>query len=401
VIDSVLELVRLEGDGQSLSGLPKGSIDTSCLIDATCVTPSDFPGIGPARKAIGQMLIITGQSAGVCSGALLNDLDDSTIIPFFLTANHCLGTQAEASSLEVFWDYRTSACGGNFPDPATKPRTSGAILLATGVSSDFTLLRLNPIPTGRVLLGWDARPSAVGQGAVVHRVSHPAPLFPDVYAFPLAYSQHVLAPSPFQCGIDADGRNWDDPTKFLTSATSAGGTYGGSSGAPLMLPSGQVVGQLLGACGSNPTDGCDAVNNDTRDGAFLATFQKISSFLQGGGNGTPPPPPGPWLSSSALPGFEAKVRIGGSTIGAKENQCIVESMCVSGALAGRPEIFIKVIGPRPNGFLWAQISRFTPSAIEIWLRQTATGKINFYELESVGSGSDNVSGLQDRQAFSP
>jgi hypothetical protein len=57
--------------------------------------------------------------------------------------------------------------------------------------------------------------------------------------------------------------------------------------------------------------------------------------------------------------------------------------------------------PERNGFLWAQISRFTPSAIEIWLRQTATGQINFYELESVGSGSDNVSGLQDRQAFSP
>jgi hypothetical protein len=46
-------------------------------VDATCVTPSDFPGIDPVRKAIGQMLIVTGQSAGVCSGTLLNDLDDS------------------------------------------------------------------------------------------------------------------------------------------------------------------------------------------------------------------------------------------------------------------------------------------------------------------------------------
>jgi uncharacterized repeat protein (TIGR01451 family) len=119
----------------------------------------------------------------------------------------------------------------------------------------------------------------------------------------------------------------------------------------------------------------------------------------------PDPPDGPWLTSPELPGFEAKVRItppGGDGIaGAAEPACIIESLCVSGALPGRPEVFVKVIGPRPNGKLWAQISRFTPSAVEVWLRQIATDTIRYYRLDSVAPASDDVSGLQDRGAFDP
>lgn len=120
---------------------------------------------------------------------------------------------------------------------------------------------------------------------------------------------------------------------------------------------------------------------------------------------TPEPPHGPWLTSPDLTGFEAKVRItpaGGEPVaGAAEPFCIVESLCVSGALPGRPEVFIKVIGPRPNGKLWTQISRFTPSEVELWLRQVATGTTRYYRLAPVGPASDDVSGLQDREAFDP
>lgn len=119
----------------------------------------------------------------------------------------------------------------------------------------------------------------------------------------------------------------------------------------------------------------------------------------------PDPPPGPWLTSAELPGFEAKVRItppGSEPIdGAAEPDCIVETLCVSGALAGRPEIFAKVIGPRPNGKLWTQIARFTPSRVEVWLRQIATQTVRYYDLARVSRTSDDVSGLQDREAFDP
>lgn len=119
----------------------------------------------------------------------------------------------------------------------------------------------------------------------------------------------------------------------------------------------------------------------------------------------PEPPVGAWLTSAALPGFEAKVQItprGGEPVtGDLEPGCIAETLCVSGALGGRPEVFIKVIGPRPNGKLWTQISRFTPSQVEVWLHQPATGTVRYYRLDPVGPGSGDVSGLQDREAFDP
>lgn len=135
--------------------------------------------------------------------------------------------------------------------------------------------------------------------------------------------------------------------------------------------------------------------------AFLTPESNQVLLLSEEGFGTPPPPAGPWLSTGALPGFRAKVRINGATQGRNVLDCIAETLCVSGALAGRPEIFVKVIGPRPNGFLWTQISRFTPSKVEIWLQQESTSKINYYLLDPVPTSADNVSGLLDRRAFLP
>jgi hypothetical protein len=121
--------------------------------------------------------------------------------------------------------------------------------------------------------------------------------------------------------------------------------------------------------------------------------------------GPPPPPAGPWLTSPEVPGFRAKARITpdghGPLAGEATVDCIAETLCVEGALAGRPEAFLKVIGPRPNGYLWVQISRFTPSAIELWIEQLSTGELRYYRLPTVGPGDPDVSGLQDRMAFLP
>jgi hypothetical protein len=119
----------------------------------------------------------------------------------------------------------------------------------------------------------------------------------------------------------------------------------------------------------------------------------------------PPPPPGAWLTSPDLPGYRVKARVrasGGAAVTAgRAEPCIAETLCLSGALAGRPEVFVKVIGPRPNGFLWVQISRFTPSEVEIWVEQVATGSVRYYRLDAVGREASDVSGLQDREAFLP
>jgi hypothetical protein len=48
---------------------------------------------------------------------------------------------------------------------------------------------------------------------------------------------------------------------------------------------GQLVGQLSGACGTNLSDECDAVNNATVDGAFAAYFSAVEQFLDPGSGG--------------------------------------------------------------------------------------------------------------------
>lgn len=118
----------------------------------------------------------------------------------------------------------------------------------------------------------------------------------------------------------------------------------------------------------------------------------------------PVPPPGPWLSSRTLPGFEVKVRIanvGGAITGALEPGCIPETVCVSGAVRGRSEVFVRVVGPRPNGRLWPTLVKFTTSEVEIWIRQISTGTVRYYRLEGARPGFDELPGLFDREGFTP
>lgn len=396
-VDAVAELLRLDGAGTPvLSGgaSPMPKVDTSCLVNAQCISDLDVPLIDLMQAATALVFFVDGNRVFSCSGGLLNS---NSQLPFFLTANHCISTRASAESSDLFWDY-WQECGGSVNEDLSE--SFGADLLATGTSSDFSLLLLDFVPDGRALLGWSANASEVAAGTVLHRISHPAD---EVGIFPQGYSKHRILANPQTCSPGLGGPPVDDLTKFAYSETLEGGTLSGSSGAPLISDEGLVVGQLLGGCGPNAGEGCDRRNHDV-DGLFMETYQSISSYLlDPEGDGFVPPPDGPWLSSSALPGFETKVRItsGSSIAGSLETDCIPETLCVSGALAGRPEVFIKVIGPRPNGFLWAQISRFSPSKLEIWLRQTGSGEINYYILDAVGSTSSDVPGIQDREAFVP
>jgi ELWxxDGT repeat protein len=105
------------------------------------------------------------------------------------------------------------------------------------------------------------------------------------------------------------------------------------------------------------------------------------------------------------PGFRFWVRItaggsGGSIQPARrELLCIPETVCVSGALPGRSELFLRIVGPRPNGFLWPTLVRFSTSRIEVWIEQVSTGALQHYVLDAATPGSDELDGLFDRRGF--
>lgn len=123
--------------------------------------------------------------------------------------------------------------------------------------------------------------------------------------------------------------------------------------------------------------------------------------------GPPPPPPPPsdgFFSDPSYPDFRFRVTIGepgDQRTGTREPSCLPETVCVSGALPGRSEAFLRIIGPRPNGFLWPTIVRFTPSRLVVDVRQVSTGETQTYVLPAVPPGVDDLPGLQDRTGFLP
>lgn len=257
-LDSVLEYVARD------SGEVKAQ-STECLIDGPCPGTDILDVIAAYRKAVAHLRYVKGGSSYICSGALVID-SGSTYTPYLLTANHCLSTQAEASSLEAYWDYIAPSCNAPDPDPSTVPRTNASSLLATSPTTDVTLLRLSSIPNGRVFLGWTAEASAVPNGAVLHRLSHP-----DGVA--QRYSVTRVDTSVGTC--ETKGR----PSYiYSTSINGGGGVAGGSSGAPVILAGGYIVGQLFGHCGPEPGNACNAGNN-TVDGALSQSYPLLAPYL--------------------------------------------------------------------------------------------------------------------------
>ena len=246
------------------------SFNENCVENAACHNNS---AVNTARDAVAHIQFISGAYIYICSGGLLADSDAGSTIPYFLTANHCISKRNEANSMEAFFQF-TTTCGGACYDPdGAVPSTLGASILAKNRTSDYTFMQLNQnAPGGSAYLGWNSSPIANSSGAALYRISHPR-------GAPQAYSSHNVDTATGTCTTWPRG-NW------IYSDDNVGATEGGSSGSPVVDSNGDVVGQLSGACGFNPSDPCDSASNATVDGAFAAYYSNVSQWL--GGGVTPP-----------------------------------------------------------------------------------------------------------------
>ncbi len=251
----------------------------NCHNDVTCDT--DYR---PQRDATA-MIEFNDNGTYMCSGTMLNNTQED-FIPYFLTANHCVYTQAIANTVKAWFYFHTDECNG--PRPAKGYRTvMGSTFLAgddaggDGKKSDFSLLRLNEAEyTGVYFAGWDRRTLTIG--TAVTGIHHPDGAYKRI-----SYGTVRSDFRPGQWGVD-----WD-------RTSNPGVTEVGSSGSAIFLDSNHcVVGQLWA--------GSSACNNQTgRD--FYGRFGKsyaVGSLNQWLGSGdfclgaywdgsapTPTPPP--------------------------------------------------------------------------------------------------------------
>jgi V8-like Glu-specific endopeptidase len=264
----IAELFKLGLAGDPLPGQVQES-DLSCMEDAVCVTDSTFDSVDGVGTSMAHLHVMNEGNSYACSGGLIKDTVEDSDRPFFLTANHCISTQSMASSLEAYWDYKSSYCGGPDPSHNNVPRTNGATLLVTGTGSDFSLLELNSVPGGRWFMGWNANESAVKAGTRLHR---------------LAYSE---GSGQKYAQTEVDGAiQWCSglsSSLYIIQSQNIGAVGPGNSGAPVLLDNGQIVGQLRGPCGQNLDDDCDYVNF-VLDGALHAYWSDVQPFLSPGGS---------------------------------------------------------------------------------------------------------------------
>lgn len=214
-----------------------------CYRDANCIAPQIFQHIDNLQKAVAALYFVNNnQLVFFCSGALINDNRTTDFQPFLLTANHCLSTQANANTVEAHFSYWTTTCNSNQINQNIIV-TNGTNLIRTSSQSDFTLLLLKEKPSGsRTYLGWTTAP--VPDNESLRSVHHPEGTFQK-------YSRHQNKTSPDYICRDLVTGTDITTTHHHYTKTLNGQINGGSSGAPLMNESGQIVGQLRGTCPGN------------------------------------------------------------------------------------------------------------------------------------------------------
>jgi hypothetical protein len=390
-LDQVLELFRLDATGTPVLGAAATAPlntkeDFTCAQDAACYDNTAFSTLDVYKHAAAYLEFVDAGVGYSCSGGLLNDTDPSTTIPYLLTAHHCFSTQVAASTLEAFFDYISTTCDGNAPSLGSLPRVTGATLLATGATTDFTFVLLPSLPAGRGLLG--VTDETVANGTQLYRLSFPL-------GISMGYSVTTLSNSIQTC-TDADRPN------FLYSVRSLGGIFEGSSGSPVLRPDGLVVGELTGSCGptAQSDEGCDS-SNGIVDGAMAGTYASIAQWLNPAGTGpTGPTSCTPDATTLCLNGGRFQVQASYST-GSQSGQAQgVKLTDESGYLwffdAGNVEMVVKVIDACAyNQRFWVYAGGLTNEQVTLTVTDTTTGAVKTYS----NPQSTAFQPIQDVNAF--
>lgn len=233
----------------------------SCHIDVACVSGQN---VSNDRRAVSRMVYVKNGNSYVCTGSLLNDRA-SSLTPLFATANHCISSGASAATLETWWFYYPSTCGGAPADPVRL--MGGASLLLTDFDTDFSLLRLaRSAPGGAYFLGWD--PARLAAGQSVFGLHHPD-----------GRSQRYSSGSFVErLQLTNAGTGVMFGELFSKISFTQGIVEGGSSGSPLITAPAYFRGTLFGSPSSNS---CASTTRTAFYSDFAAVYPLIDVYLRG------------------------------------------------------------------------------------------------------------------------
>lgn len=215
--------------------------DQSCMVNAECDASWD-----DVSNSVAKMLYTDAAGDSfICTGTLINDTQNSKT-PYFLTANHCINSQQEASTLQTFWFYKTMSCQSNIVGNYTR-LSKGADLLFNQAETDTALLRLREMaPAGAIFQGWTTATAKNSYIGVIHHPNgKPQKLSTGFTELEYADCKNSGIDS-FVCQSASSSDAGYLPVKYNNSATAPGSSGSGLFITKGILGSQYLVGQLYG-----------------------------------------------------------------------------------------------------------------------------------------------------------
>ena len=315
------------------SGADPRQAAATCNLDISC-----FPEWAETARSVAHFVFEEDNSSYVCSGTLLRTTTANNI-PYLLTADHCIGTDAIARSVQSFWMYQTSRCNGPAANKRDAQRTLGArYLVSEGVArGDYSLVRLNSVPSGVIFSGWSTE--AVDLGTPLVGIHHPTGDYKR-------FSRGVRATT----GSQLAGAN---PAFYYTVAYNEGLIEGGSSGSGLFRAPGVVVGML--SSGPKTETPCDFRPYPANYGRFSDAFPQLREYLEGRTteNPNPPPPTGATGPAVLTSGVSRDYAVGPVESATLLNGALGYAIDVPQG-ATRLEIRIASVGAEPQLGFWVR-----------------------------------------------
>jgi uncharacterized protein (TIGR03437 family) len=238
----------------------------SCEVDATC-----YPQYNNLASATLHFQFLSDEGFSyVCSGAMINTRS-SSLRPYVATANHCISSDKEASTVEAYFNYASRTCNATPVFREDAFRVSGARYMAGGGwnDGDYALLLLNsPPPPGTVFLGWSAAEMPFNTSFV--GLHYPRGSWRRIAIGTRRADESARVEGEFA-----------PATSYFQLGYSLGLTESGSSGSPIMTDAGVMYGTL--SYGPVPPSGrtvCDLRQQTAGYGRFSSAFTAYRPFLE-------------------------------------------------------------------------------------------------------------------------